>query len=143
MKTSDQPVIVEQLLNASVNKVWKAVTDRDLMVKWFFDNIPSFKPETGFKTQFNVVSGERNFLHLWEVTKVIPEKKITCNWRYEGYEGLAEVTFELFEKGNSTNFKVTAEVKEDFTDGIPEFERESCVGGWEYFIQGSLKNFFE
>ena len=52
------------------------------MRKWYFENIPSFKPEVGFKTQFNVQSQHRNFLHIWKVTEVVPKKMITYNWKY-------------------------------------------------------------
>ena len=54
------------------------------MKEWFFGNIPDFKPEVGFKTQFNVNVPRRDFMHLWEVTKVIPNKMIVTNWKFEG-----------------------------------------------------------
>ncbi len=44
------------------------------MRKWYFENIPAFKPEVGFETQFNVQSEERNFLHKWKVTEVQPSE---------------------------------------------------------------------
>jgi len=39
-------VIKEVILNASVPKVWKAITDRDDMKQWYFD-IEEFRPEPG------------------------------------------------------------------------------------------------
>ena len=47
-----------------------------MMIKWFFDNIPEFKPEVGFETQFNVNTGERDFHHVWTITEAIPGQKI-------------------------------------------------------------------
>lgn len=141
MKTKDQPVVVEQLFNKPIQVVWKAITQHDQMIQWFFDNIPDFRPEVGFKTQFNVEAPSRNFLHLWEVTEVIPNKKIVTNWKYEGVAGDSFVTFELFEQGSRTKLIASTQVVEDFDDNIPEFKRESCFGGWNYFIKQKLKEY--
>jgi len=54
MKKNEEPIIVEQTFNTSVDTVWNALTEIDQMRKWYFESIPSFKPEVGFETQFNV-----------------------------------------------------------------------------------------
>lgn len=77
MKKGDAPIIVEQIYASPVVAVWKAITDIDQMRQWYFDNIPAFKPEVGFETQFNVQSQDRDFLHLWRVTEVIPFQPVT------------------------------------------------------------------
>ncbi|UCH82786.1 MAG: SRPBCC domain-containing protein [Candidatus Latescibacterota bacterium] len=141
MKTSDGPIIVEQAFDASIDDVWRAITDIDVMRQWYFENIPSFEPEVGFKTQFNVHSGGRDFMHMWEVTAVDPGRMITYNWRYPDYPGDSFVVWELSEQDNITTLKLTVDVREDFPEDIPEFKRESCVEGWSYFIRGCLKEF--
>ena len=73
------------------------------MQLWFFNNIPSFEAKAGFKTQFNVQSENRNFMHLWTVVDVIPFKKIICNWKYQNIEGDSNVTFELEETKTVSN----------------------------------------
>ena len=113
------------------------------MHHWYFKDIPSFKPEVGFRTQFNVQSEERNFRHMWEVTEVIPKKKIAYNWKYDNYPGDSRVEFELFDQQNHTKLKLTHQVLESFPEDIPEFERESGIAGWAYFISKSLKEFLE
>ena len=143
MKASDGPIIVEQSFDAAATTVWQAITDIDQMRQWYFDNIPAFKPEVDFETQFNVQGGDRDFLHMWKVTEAMPLKRISYDWTFEGYPGDSFVTFELFEKGRSTTLRLTVTVREDFPDDIPEFKRESCVGGWEYFIKGRLKEYLE
>ncbi len=143
MRKGDDPIIVEQSFNTSIESVWKAITDVDRMRQWFFENIPSFKPEVGFETQFNVQSGDRNFLHKWKVTEVVPLKKITYNWKYEGYPGDSFVVFELFEQNNLTMLRLTHQVHESFPQDISEFKRESGVEGWTFFIRKSLKEFME
>ena len=83
MRKNDEPIVVEQTFNAPIDAVWKSITEIDQMRQWYFDNIPAFKPEVGFETQFNVQSQGRDFLHMWKVTEVVPEKMITYNWKYD------------------------------------------------------------
>lgn len=64
MIENDVPIIVEQTFNATINTVWSSITEIDQMRKWYFENIPSFEPEVGFETQFNVKSHGRDFLHM-------------------------------------------------------------------------------
>ena len=79
--TSSPPIVVEQAFHVSQETVWKAITEQAQMIKWFFDNIPEFKPEVGFKTQFPVKAGERTFHHLWTITEAIPLQKVVYDWR--------------------------------------------------------------
>jgi uncharacterized protein YndB with AHSA1/START domain len=143
MTESSQPIIVEQDFDVSRETVWKAITDHEQMINWFFDNIPEFEAEVGFETQFNVSTGERDFHHLWKITEVIPEQKIVYDWRYQDLPGAGKVTFEIFEEGDGSRLRVTNEGLESFPRDIPEFTRESCEGGWKYFIQGNLKKYVE
>ena len=143
MKKSDEPIIVEQTFNTSIDTVWNSITEIGQMRQWYFENIPTFKPEVGFETQFNVQSQDRNFLHLWKVTEVVPLKMIAYNWKYEGLPGDSLVVFELFKQKNLTKLRVTHQVKESFPEDIPEFSRESGIEGWTFFIGKSLKEYLE
>lgn len=143
MKVSDPPVVVEQVFNKPVEEVWKAITDRDQMVQWFFDNIPEFKATKGFSTQFNVQAPSRDFMHLWKVVEVIPLQKIVINWKYEDCKGDSYVIMEVEDMGATTRFTLTTQVIEDFNEDYPEFKRESCVAGWDYFIKENLSSFLE
>ena len=134
MKTTEAPVIVEDVYEVPMEKVWNAITDLNEMKLWFFDNIDEFKPELGSKSNFKVSSGERNFTHLWEVTEVDAPRKIVYKWSYSEYPGDSIVHWELFEEKGKTKLVLTTTVTEDFPDEIPEFKRESCQSGWEYFI---------
>ncbi len=109
----------------------------------FFSNIPSFDPEVGFETRFVIQVEDRIFPHLWRLTDVVPMKKITYDWRYEGYSGSSFVAFELIEKGSRTTLRLTCTVVEDFQANVPEFTRNSCIEGWNYFITESLKEYLE
>lgn len=141
MKRADQPIIIEETYNKPVKSVWAAITEPEQMRKWFFENMPDFKPEVGFEVEFEVEAGGRVFPHQWKITKVEPGKLIEYNWKYGGYEGDAYVTFELTKEGNSTSLRLTNIIVEDFQEDIPEFKRESCIGGWNYFIKERLKEY--
>ncbi|WP_299223865.1 SRPBCC domain-containing protein [uncultured Aquimarina sp.] len=143
METTDAPITVDETFTATVDKVWKAITDVKDMRLWFFDNIESFMPEVGFETQFLVQVEDRRYTHCWKVIQVIPNKKITYTWSYEEYPGDASVTFELSEKQDQVTLKLSLNVTEDFPSNIPEFTRESCQQGWNYFIGERLKEYLE
>jgi len=141
MKRTDPPVCVEYILNEKVEVVWSLITEINHMRGWFFDNIPAFEPVVGFETRFTVNAGERLFPHIWKITDVEINKKITYNWKYDGYPGDSFVHFELSPENDRTLIKLTTEVIEDFPDDIPEFRIESCIGGWNYFIKDSLQKY--
>ena len=143
MRKNEEPIIIEQTFDSSIDTVWNSITEIDQMRQWYFENIPSFKPEVGFETQFNVESQGRNFLHIWKVTEVVALERITYNWKYEGYPGDSFVVFELFKENHLTNLRLTHQVQESFPEDIPEFTRKSGIEGWTYFIRKSLKEFLE
>lgn len=138
-----EPFVIERVFNAPVALVWKAITDRDEMSKWYFD-LKAFKPEVGFEFEFYGGDKNKQWLHLLKVTEVIPEKKLTYSWRYDGYSGISYVCFELFPQGDKTILKLTHTGLESFpTDVVPEFKKENFVMGWTSLIGTSLKNYFE
>ncbi len=138
MKANDEPIVVEETYDASIETVWNAITNVELMRLWYFDNIPAFKAEVGFETQFNVKSGERDFLHLWKVIDVSPLERITYTWNFKGYPGDSFVVWELSRQSKSTRLRLTCNITKDFPGNIPEFKRESCIRGWEYFLKERL-----
>ena len=137
------PVVVEELFNKPIETVWSALTERDQMVLWFFTSIPDFKAEAGFSTSFVIESGGRRFDHLWNIVEAEAPSKITYHWSYTGIPGAGTVLFELFEQSDGTLLRITNKGLESFPEDIPEFRRESCVAGWEYFIKGNLKHYLE
>ena len=143
MTTEETPIIVEQTFEVSVSGIWNAITDIHQMKCWYFDNIPDFKPVVGFKTAFDVQSETRNFHHIWTITEVIPLKKIVYKWQFSAYEGESFSHFEIEELGTQTKLTLTAIVTKNFSDKIPEFKRESCLDGWNYFIKDRLKNYIK
>jgi len=143
MKVNEPIIEVSQRFQKPIEVVWKALTDVSEMRQWFFNNIPDFEALVGFETQFNVAIENRIFRHVWTITEVIPLNKIVYNWKYDGYKGNSFVTFQLSEIDNQTQLTLTTKVTEDFPNTIPEFKRESCITGWNYFIKTSLVNYFK
>jgi uncharacterized protein YndB with AHSA1/START domain len=143
MTITDKAVITEQSFPVSIDRLWNALTEAEQMRQWFFENIEAFEAKEGFETKFIVQSEERVFPHLWKITEVEPKKKIVYNWKYEGYAGDSYVTFELMEKNEGSKLKLTHEVTEDFPQDVPEFKRESCQQGWDYFIKERLKEYLK
>ena len=141
MKERGIAVVVEQLFQLPIKKVWAAITELDQMKQWFFSDIPAFEPETGFRTEFLVRVDGRSFTHVWKIKELIPGRKIRYHWSYKEYKGEGLVTFELHEKQGQTLLVLTNEGLESFPDNIPEFSRESCEAGWNYFIKESLKGY--
>jgi len=142
MKAIDPPIIITQVFDQSISDVWDAITQLDAMRQWFFANIPEFKPELNFETRFLITNEGRQFTHVWKIIDVIPFQRITYHWSYPEYSGSAKVTFELNQQDHKTTLTLTNTILNDFPQDIPEFKRESCIGGWNYFIKQQLPLFF-
>lgn len=69
------------------------------------------------------------YLHLCEITEVVPEKKLTYSWRYNGYEGNSFVTFELFEQESKTLLILTHKGLETFPKENKDFAMENFEKG--------------
>lgn len=136
-------LIIARLFDAPVENVWQALTVKELMKQWYFD-LTKFKAEVGFKFKFTGgPSPEKQYVHLCEVTEVIPEKKLSYIWRYDGYEGNSLLIFELFAEGEQTRLKLTHTGIETFPSNNPDFAIGNFEEGWNHFIHISLKGFLE
>jgi uncharacterized protein YndB with AHSA1/START domain len=136
-------VIVERTYNAPISKVWKAITDRNEMKKWYFD-LAEFKAEPGFRFQFTGgQEGGIQYLHLCQILEVVKEQKLSYTWRYDGYAGNSIVTFELFEEGNMTRLRLTHEGLNSFPSDNPDLDSKNFTEGWNSILGESLNNYFE
>lgn len=140
MKT--EPFVIEHTYNFPVDAVWQAITHKSKMKEWYFD-IKEFKPEVGFEFSFSAGSEEKEYVHLCKILEVIPNKKLSYSWKYDGYPGNSIVTFELFEVGVNTRLKLTHTGLETFPTDNPDFAATSFAKGWTHIIGKSLKEFLE
>ena len=140
---SNEPFVIERIYNAPVNKVWKAISDKTEMKQWYFD-LAEFKTEVGFEFQFYAGDEKKQWLHFCKITQVVPGRKLSYSWRYDGYPGISYVSFELFPDADKTRLKLTHTGLESFPgDTVPELRKENFAEGWTQIIGTSLKEFLE
>lgn len=144
LQTKFAPLIIERIYKAPIEKVWQAISDHSAMKKWYFD-IDSFEPVVGYMFQFTGQGKEgESFLHLCTITEVIPGKKLAYSWRYDGYEGISYVSFELFAEDDTTRLKLTHTGLETFpVIANNAFAKQNFVDGWTYITGTALKDFVE
>ncbi len=136
-----QPIVMQQEFEVSVEALWNAITDHREMLRWYFDNIPAFEPVVGFQTQFLVTAGDRDFLHLWNVLHVVPQREITYGWRYRGYDGYATTQFVVADHHAGSQLTLTCTAREPFPQDVPQFRPASWQAGWDYFIGERLSHY--
>ena len=136
------PIIIEKTFDSKIDVLWKAITDKEEMKKWYF-HMSDFKPEVGFEFKFEGKSEKCTYIHNCRVIEVIPGRKLTHTWSYEGYDGLSFLTMELSPDGESTVFRLTHEGVDTFPQDEPDFARESFEAGWNYIIGTSLREYLE
>ena len=139
---NNEPFVIERTFSASVEKIWKAITNKNEMKQWYFD-LAEFKAEFGFEFQFFGGPPEKQYLHLCKITEVVPKKKLTYSWRYDGYAGISFVTFELFAEGNKTRVKLTHAGLDTFPKDEPALAAKNFAEGWTDIIGRSLKEYVE
>jgi uncharacterized protein YndB with AHSA1/START domain len=137
---NNKPFVIEQTYPVPVSRVWQALTDNELMKQWYF-NLADFKPEVGFKFEFYGGTKDNQYLHLCEVTEVIPGQKLTHSWAYDGYPGKSYVTFELFDENGQTRLKLTHAGLETFPSANPDFVPSNFAAGWTHITNISLREF--
>ncbi len=134
---------LERVFNAPVETIWKALTDKVEMKKWYFD-LEEFKAEVGFKFTFTGgPTPDRQYVHRCEVTEVIPKQKLVYSWGYEGYSGLSYVAFELSPQDNKTHLKLKHSGIETFPQETPDFAIHNFNAGWDGIVNKSLKAYVE
>lgn len=134
-----QPLIIEQTYNAPVSRVWDAITNNEKMKEWYF-KLDEFKPEVGFKFSFEGSDKGKIYVHLCEVTEVIPGKKLTHSWTYRDYAGETYVTWELFDEGDKTRLRLTHAGLETIED--TDLANAPFKAGWTH-LTNALKDFLE
>ena len=138
-----KPIIIERTFKTTPSKLWNALTDNKEMKHWYF-NLEDFRAEVGFQFQFSGgPSPDKQYLHLCEVTEVIPEQKLTYSWKYDGFAGISYVSFELFPDGENTKLKLSHEGLESFPKENTDFARHNFEEGWDSIINESLQKYLE
>lgn len=136
-----EPVVVERLYNAPVEKVWKALTDKEQMKEWYF-NLDQFELREGFQFRFpgQGYKGEQ-YMHICTITEIIPRERLQYSWQYENLQGYSLVTFHLTAIGNQTKLRLTHHGLETFPQDNADFARSSFNEGWNHIVGISLPEY--
>lgn len=135
-------VVIDENLDAPIDKVWKALTDTDEMDRWYFI-MDDFQLEVGSTFTFYSGGEETKYLHICKILEIKPEEKLSYSWRYEDLEGESVVSFYLYKHEEVTHLKLTHEGLDSFPQDKPDFTVESFRKGWEEIISISLKEYVE
>jgi uncharacterized protein YndB with AHSA1/START domain len=143
MLTGDPYTVTVQLITpVSADLVWKALVDREEIKHWFFP-LEDFQLSEGFQFSFEGQSEDRNYMHHCIITEVLPGKKLSYSWAYEGYEGKSQVSFHLQPEGIGSILELVHEGLENFSPPNPDFDPANFRKGWEHIINISLKDHLE
>lgn len=139
----ENPIIVTKKINAPVEKVWKALTDKNEMPSWYFD-IPDFEAEVGRFFDFYEQGEEKKYLHRIEILEIIENQRLKHNWFYPSFsDQKTTVSWELESDGEVTKVTLTHEGTENLKDLGEGFSNESFTQGWNEIIGQSLKLYLE
>ncbi len=139
-----EPIVVSVELDATVERVWTAITNGEEMKEWYFENIPDFEPRKGFSCSFEIGSDSNLLTVRWKVIETTTHKEIKYSWQYDEFkDGYGTTTWTLSPKGGKTLLTLVNEGLESFPQHKPAFRRESCIKGWEYFLQESLTGYLK
>ena len=139
---TEPPIVYEQSTTASVDTVWQAMTDINLLPNWFFKEISQFQPEPGFESRFTVHFAGVDYEHVMTVKEVMPQAKLTVGWRYEGIPGDTELVWEVIGNDAGSTIRFSHYGTETFPQDNEAFTREAGQAGWDYF-SNSLKQLVE
>ncbi|MDX1407175.1 MAG: hypothetical protein R3330_03550, partial [Saprospiraceae bacterium] len=67
----------------------------------------------------------------------------TVCWTYKEHPGVGYVVFSIARTGVHSTLTLTNTIDQDFPDDIPEFDRQSCIDGWNFFICKRLREYLD
>ncbi len=136
-------VVVKQRVNAPVERVWSALTDKAQMKEWYFD-IPDF--ELGLHNEFNFYEpgDAQKFHHHGEILEIIPNAKLKHSWTYPEFsKDKTLVRWELEPDGDGTMVTLTHKGLENFDHLGADFATSKFEEGWNEIVSKSLKDYVE
>jgi uncharacterized protein YndB with AHSA1/START domain len=136
-------VIIKQRVNATVEKVWKALTDQAQMKEWYFD-IPDFETDLHTEFSFYGSDGETKQQHHGEILEVIPQEKLKYSWSYpEISKEKTIVKWNLQKEAETTLVILTHKGLENLEHLGEGFKKENFEKIWTKIVSEKLKNFVE
>ncbi len=140
MKT---PIVITKKIKAPIEKVWKALTDKNEIPSWYFD-IADFEAVVGKSFDFYEPGEEKKYLHRIEILEIIENQKLKHTWFYPLFSDQKTiVTWELENDEGGTKVSLTHEGTENLKDLGEGFSEESFTKGWNEIVGQSLKLYME
>lgn len=136
-------VVVKQKLDAPVEKVWAALTDKNQMKEWYFD-IPDFELSVHGEFNFFEPGDAKKFHHHGEILEVIPNEKLKHTWSYPEFsKEKTIVKWRLEKDGDGTVVTLMHKGLENLDHLGNDFRRDSFEEGWNEIVSKNLKEFVE
>jgi uncharacterized protein YndB with AHSA1/START domain len=117
------------LINAPSDKVWKALTDPDMIDDWGAGKA-KMSEQVGF--EFSLWGGDIHGKNI----EVVPGKKLKQEWEAGEWESPSILTITLNQTGK------TAEI-ELLHENIPDSEAPEIEEGWDSYYMSPLKEYVE
>ncbi|HUH33717.1 MAG TPA: SRPBCC domain-containing protein [Daejeonella sp.] len=135
-------VVKDVTLEAPIDKVWHAITDKEEMKAWYFA-IEEFIAKPGF--QFKMYGEKKGvkFPISCTIKEVEQNKKLSYTWSYDDFPAETLLTFELNENGRQTELRLTHEGLERIPNESTDTSVENHRDGWEFIVGTSLKQYVE
>ncbi|WP_265130224.1 SRPBCC family protein [Chryseobacterium oranimense] len=138
-----KPITIQYKINAPLEKVWNALTDKNEMKSWYFD-IRDFVLETGKEFNFYEPGEAKKYHHQCRILEIVPNRKLKHTWLYPEFsDAVTTVTWELQEEGSGTLVTLTHDNIESFDSLGENFSSKSFTEGWNGIIGQSMKNYLE
>lgn len=137
------PIIVQQKIEAPIDEVWVALTDKERMRSWYFD-IEDFELKTGKEFNFYEPGEAKKYHHQGHILDFIINKKLRHSWSYPEFsDAETVVTWELQSEDDITVVKLTHEDIDHFKNLGEGFSIEDFTKGWNIIVGQSLKSYLE
>lgn len=125
---SERTIEVDQFLPFPVDRVWRALTEPELLAKWFMPN--DFAPVVGHRFTFRtdpVPSANFDGTVHCEVLALEPDRLLRIAWRGGALD--TTVTWTLAAEGTGTRLFLVHDGF-DPDDPVQQFARRSMNSGW-------------
>lgn len=135
MAHDDSTLTVKRVIDADPETLFEALTDQDIMKKWFFASTEAGwsasvenDPKVGGRFKIDMHSPENTYSHEGEYKEIIPNKKIVFSWNSQAVSDTV-VTITLAEVAGGTEVKL----KHEFMPNAEQVKRHTQ--GWTQILE--------
>lgn len=121
-------------INASAEKIWKALTTKEQMKEWYFD-IPDFKLEEKSVFNFFETGETKEYHHQCEILEIIEHEKFVHTWTHPSHsKGTSTLSWILENNEKGVLIHLKHEGIEQFEDAGPAFSEANFEMGWKNIL---------